>query len=1006
MRLLLFGEVAVRQADGQLTVVGGARVRALLALLALQPGTAVPVERLIDTLWEEEPPANAINALQTLVKRLRHALGGDAVVRREGGYVLTLAPEDVDVVRFDRLVAAGRTAMADGDAAGALVSLRSALSLWRDPVPPELSAYLNEKRLAAVEDCAEAHLRLGRSAEMVNELAAMAAVNPLRERLCALYLRALAANGRQAEALELYRRTRRLLAEELGVDPAAVLVEAHAEVLRAGQVKTNLRSQLTSFVGREEEIARIGGLLAESRLVTLVGAGGAGKTRLAVEGGMRLAERWPDGVWLVELARVSDQEAVPYAMLAALEIGESGLEDPLGQIASVLAGKRLLLIVDNCEHILDTAATLIDGVLARCPGVEALATSREPLGITGETLCRVPPLTVPAKGATTDSPAVRLFTDRARSVRPGFAVEAGNREVVGAICRRLDGLPLAIELAAARLRALTPEQVVDRLDDRFRLLTGGNRAALPRHQTLRAVVEWSWSLLTGAERRLAVHLSVFAGGATLDSAEGVCGGDVMDDLLSLVDKSLVEVEGGRFTMLETIRAYGAEQLDDEEVARGHARHFLELAETAVPRLRTAEQLEWVRRLADEHDNCVAALGWAVEAKESELALRLCGALTWYWQFRGRRAEALHWSRQVLALAGDRPPAGLMGAYLACEYAAGLPEFVGMVGFEEVDLPERFSQQLETAFAEGDVHPIFQILAARGGALESADPWLANTALLMRGTARMNASLHDLAAEDLQAAVSGFRRLGERRGLSRALLTLATFRARQEGSDSVKALMEEAAGLAAEWVSVGESVSTLTRLAHLQAWDGDLDGSAKSVARARARITLAVPAEVLTQLRLTEADLVRRRGGVSVPVYAKVLADMESDEHSVPLDLVFARTSYALALVAGGDVNGAYAQLTTALDLALTVPDTPVLISVSVGYAVAVLAAGDAESAATIIEAGAPHHDAARRGGFDVARTRAGALAVLGEKRYGELAERALAMPLEELIVLLRSAGSG
>ena len=1035
----VLGATEVHRGDGAPVRLGGVRVRTLLVLLALEPGHVVSTDRLVDILWGEDPPANASNALQTLVKRLRAVLGSDLVARRSVGYVLALEPEAVDACRFTELVADARTAREAGDDEQAMASFRSALALWRGPALADVPAlskaatHLTELWLTAVEDWAELHLRIGRSAEIVNELAGLVEGYPLRERLCGIFIRVLGACGRQADALMAFQRTRRMLAEELGVDPCPELAEAHLAVLRAenragGPGASNLRAQLTSFVGRDEEIAGIAASLAQSRLVTLVGPGGAGKTRLAVETASRTARRWPDGAWLIELAGVVDAVAVPYAMLAAMGIRDNVLEaqgpmsDAVERISRVLAGKRLLLIVDNCEHVLDTVAPLIDGVLARCPGVAVLAASREPLGITGETLKRVPPLAVPPGMATAAEvpryPAVRLFTDRARSVRADFTVNDGNHAVVGAICRRLDGMPLAIELAAARLKALTPDQIADRLDDRFRLLTGGNRAALPRHQTLRAVVDWSWGLLSDPERELARRLSVFAGGMTLESAEQVCGGEVLDALVSLVDKSLVEAEDGRFRMLETIRAYGAEQLartgEMERISRAHAHSFLDLAEAAVAGIRTAEQPVWVRRLADDHDNLVAALGWAVRTGEVEVALRLCGALTWYWELRGYRAEATYWGRHVLALVGDDPPAGLMGAYLACEYATGLTDFVGMVGFDEAidraSKSERIRQRLSVAFAEGGVHPIFRIVAAMPESLDdsvgSSDPWLANTALLMRGSIRMNRAQHDGARRDLEAAVSGFRRLGEWRGLCRALLTLATFRTRADGVGSATALVEEAASAAPAWAGAGESVSILVRLAHLQAWDNDLPGGTRSLARARGKIAIGVPGEVLIQLRLTEADLLRRRGEFSaaLPIYEEVIATLEAAQRPVALDAAWARTSYSMALAASGDLHRAHTQLRQALDLAEAARDLPVLIAVLTGYARAALAAGDTERALTIIEASAPSHDSQSRGGPDVAFVRACARAELGEQRYAELVATAVATPTQEIIASLRDAG--
>jgi predicted ATPase len=407
-------------------------------------------------------------------------------------------------------------------------------------------------------------------------------------------------------------------------DPGLLEAAADAPAPAAEPARTNLRAQITSFVGRDADIARIAAVLGEARLVTLTGPGGSGKTRLANEAAATLVDRMPEGVWLAELGPVVDPVDLPQAVLSlfgARELGLLARRGPRGgsspvppreRVVEAIADKQLLLVMDNCEHLVAPAAALIDVLLARCPRLRVLATSREPLGITGEVLHPVGPLAMPAGEVTPAEasrfPAVRLFVDRGAAARPGFGVDRRTVRPVLDICRALDGIPLAIELAAARLRALSPEQIAARLDDRFRLLAGGSRAAMPRHQTLRGVVDWSWDLLSDPERVLARRLAVFPGGATLEAAEQVCAGpelagldrgEVLWLLVALVEKSLVVAsEDGaevRYSMLETMRAYGQERRleagEDEALRRAHADYFLELAEEAEPHLRRAEQLE-------------------------------------------------------------------------------------------------------------------------------------------------------------------------------------------------------------------------------------------------------------------------------------------------------------------------------------------------------------------------------------------------------------------------------
>ncbi|WP_214415374.1 AfsR/SARP family transcriptional regulator [Sphaerisporangium fuscum] len=626
-------------------------------------------------------------------------------------------------------------------------------------------------RLVAIEDRVDAELLLGRHPQVAAELPALIAAHPFRERLRGQLMRALYEAGRTVEALAAYEDARRYFAGELGADPSPGLARLHLTILRGeplpppspapspvsapspspaplpvsaaaappagdgagpsspdqagageGRRKGDLRARLTSFVGRDKDVRRTGELLARHRLVTMLGPGGAGKTRLAVEAAEALLDGagesgaggaagggWlDDGVRLVELAPVAEPDDVPQAVLAALGLRDSGRAsvrpagaapaDPVDLTDRIVAGlraRRQLVIMDNCEHLIDAAALLSERILAECPGVRILATSREPLGITGELLWPVQPLD--------HDHARSLFAERAATARPGYAADR-DAEAIERICRELDGMPLAIELAAARLRTLSAKQIADRLDDRFRLLTGGSRTALPRHQTLRAVVEWSWDLLDEREKVLARRFAVFAGGAALEAVETVCSSpglppeDVLEVLGRLVDKSLVICENERYRMLETIRAYAAGRLaesgEEEPLRLAHAEFFTGLAETAEPELRRADQVTWLAVLADERDNLTAALRWAAGRGDRDLGPRLVGALGWYWYLAGRRAEGAQRAAEVITVleagapgvgreeGGAGEPAVVLGAEGAAEVVAVLEAGAPGVGREK------------------------------------------------------------------------------------------------------------------------------------------------------------------------------------------------------------------------------------------------------------------------------------------------------------------------------------
>ncbi|GAA2520379.1 AfsR/SARP family transcriptional regulator [Streptomyces longisporus] len=954
VRYRILGTTQALRPDGTPVPVGGARLRALLTVLALRAGRTVPAGVLVDEVWDGEPPADAPGALQALVGRLRRALGADAVASAEGGYRLAARPDDVDLHRFERLTGEGMRALADGDPAKAAVVLDDALGLWRGPALADLpdrtaeAARWDTRRLDALRTRHTAALALGHAEQSLPELTALCDTHPLDEPLQALRLRALRDAGRTAEALAAFEDVRRLLADRLGADPGSELRSLYGELLRpdergrglgadaaaggpgrpfgkgSGERETrvhggagaswggpegseerpsaddgdssargrvtgvpsggpgwdggegpgewsrsearvrgrgagassgglgrdggegsedggssgrgrvagvssggpgwdggegpgewsrseawvrgrgagassgglgrdggegaedggssgrgrvtgvpsggpgwdggegpgewseawvrgrgagassggrersgerdarargrradapsdghgwnsarpavgwrdavvgggtdgarpgaavgglsgqgplvhgaaadaarppgNLRARLTSFVGREADIEAIRGDLAAARLVTLLGPGGAGKTRLSQEAAETVRYAARDGVWLAELAPVDDPDAVPEAVLTAVGARETVLygagaeamraagaerhDDPLERLAEHCGRRRMLIVLDNCEHVVEAAARLVEELLERCPELTVLATSREPLGVPGELLRPVEPLPEPV--------ALRLLADRGAAARPGFRTDE-DPEACAEICRRLDGLPLAIELAAARLRMLTPRQIADRLDDRFRLLTSGSRTVLPRQQTLRAVVDWSWDLLDEEEKEVLRRLSVFAGGCDLAAAEAVCGPAALEALGSLVDKSLVVAspsgDGGmRYRLLETVAEYAGERLDEAgrrpETERAHLTYYRELARTTDPLLRGPGQLTAIRLLEREYENLRTALRHAVTERDEQEALCLILSLSWYWQMRDARIEARNWCVEVMALGPD------------------------------------------------------------------------------------------------------------------------------------------------------------------------------------------------------------------------------------------------------------------------------------------------------------------------------------------------------------------
>ena len=707
MEFRILGPLEVVDGDAPIDIPG-TKLRALLALLLLHPNQVMSTDRLVDGLWGEAPPKTAPNTLQAHVSHLRGALTrkgagetGQLVVTRFPGYMLAVDPEQIDAGRFERLAEAGRRALDDSSPGEAIIMLTDALSLWRGPALADFAfepfassegARLEELRLAVVADRMEAQLALGRHADVAGELRQLVDEHPLRERLWAQLMTALYRCGRQAEALRAFCELRRVLGDELGIEPShelqrleeAILLQKpeldwHPPAMAVEQNRAappfshNLPLQLTSFVGRGTELAQVSEALAEARLVTLCGPGGVGKTRLAMAAAGRVLDQRPDGVFMVELAPLSDPGLVPVQALTALGLTEES-RPPLDALVDHLRERRLLLLLDNCEHLLSASAHLADALLRACPGVGILATSREPLHAAAETTITVPPLPVPQArlqrlDAVSQYDAVKLFLARARVVRTDFELSAANAAGIARVCRRLDGIPLALELAAARTRALTPEEIADRLDDRFRLLTAGATTGPARHQTLRAAVDWTYESLSEVERIVFNRLSVFAGTFSLEDAESVSGvaplteADVLDVLLALVDKSLVLVDGQsqttRYRMLETLRHYAAGKLIDsgehDQVRERLLEWAISLAETAEQNLLGRDQASWLDHLETEHDNLRAALNWGSGLDDAGGALRLAAALWRFWEVRGYLTEGRRWLERLLALPGDVPP---------------------------------------------------------------------------------------------------------------------------------------------------------------------------------------------------------------------------------------------------------------------------------------------------------------------------------------------------------------
>ena len=1025
MQIGVLGSFEVRADDGAVADVPGARLRALLIALALEPGRVVPKATLVDWIWGERPPADAANALQRLVSRLRKALPDASIEVQAGGYRLTVEPDAVDAVRFERLVGQAR----NGERPGRVEVLREALALWRGSAMQDVGlddsaafdaavGRLDGLRLTAMEDRFDAELEAGNGVGLIAELTDLVAAHPVRERLVAALMRALVAAGRDTEALLVYERTRQALADELGVGPAPGLAALHGALLR-GELgrreergKTNLRAELTSFVGREADVTVVRELVAEHRLTTLIGPGGAGKTRLATESARTLLGDLPDGAWLVELAVIGADGDVAQSALAALRLRDSLLgatpnAEPTDRLIAALREREALLILDNCEHVIDAVATFADRVLGECRRLRILATSREPLGITGEALWPVDPLPLPegdAGPAEIDaSPAVQLLRDRASAVRKDLAVDPQALSTMLRVCRALDGMPLAIELAAARLRTMSIDQLADGLHDRFRLLTGGSRTALPRHKTLRAVVDWSWELLSDAERMVLRRLAVFSGGASLEAAEQVCAGDavepeqVLELLTSLAEKSLLTIDGNgaaRYRMSGTVKEYAADRLTeagDAEAARhAHLAYFTELAETAEPQLRRAEQVAALATLRAEHDNLGAAMRGALAAGEAPAAMRLAVAAGYYWWLGGHKVEGLE-----LLVAATKLPGEVIDEIRAMVY--GLVVLFVSDGLGDEHQAEEW---IHKAYRLGSsslgrypvlrlVDPLEDMLLRPEGALHAFDPLLDDKDPWVRALARLHVGKMRIILGDgerdaeahLERALAEFRALGERFGISFALTELADRIAMRGEFAAACELYDEAIGVVTELGAVADVIRMRSRQAQLYWLQGDQDSSAAAIADAERRADRVTWPDALVGLARAAAELARWDGNAEEAYHQLgVATTILGDEAERAINR--AVTHNLLGHLAG-DLGEAGTHHAAAYEAAAEAGHPPLMADVLVGVADLALRRDQYEQAARLLAASAEVRGLSDRSHPDVTRIGRAARHRLGDARYAE-----------------------
>jgi predicted ATPase/DNA-binding SARP family transcriptional activator len=826
IEIRLLGPVQVQAGAARLTI-GGPRPTSLLVALALTPGDVVSTDRLLEEVWGAAPPRSAVDTLQSYLSRLRHALEptlvahrpGRVLVRETGGYRLDAELVATDARGFVAEVAAARRALGRGETRAGVDQLARALGRWHGtvaqgidlgPVGRAEAARLHELRLGATEELLGARLARAEHAQVVEELEALVRAHPVRERLHGLRMLALYRSERQGEALAAYREARRQLVDHLGVEPSPPLVRLHDRLLAQdpalliGAPQTdghgavagtdapvvvsvlgpsNLPAPPVELVGRTSARGEVADALRRVRLVTLTGAGGCGKTQLGLAVARDIRREHPDGVWFVDLQSLRDDELVPETVAETLgvDVG-AGQETVTDALVRHLEDRRALVVLDNCEHLVDACAALVHVLLVRCARLRVLATSRQPLDVEGEVTWRVPSLQVPGVDADLvelrRSDAAQLFEQRAAAVRPGYRITDQDVVSVRTLCRDLDGIPLALELAAARLRILAPEEVAEELDDRLALLRSSRRGTPSRHRTLEAAIAWSYDLLDDPSRRLIERLSAFEGGATLDAVEAVCAGPglevatVLGSLESLVERSLVEAAPSpvgpvRHRLLESIRSFVRARLTEGESAALSARHATWCAEHATvgaSRLTGEDQLRWLNAFHAEQGNVRAALAWSLANDRAGLALRIVVGVWWFWLQFGHAREGARWLAAVLDAVDQAPDELLQRAHVA----AG--RLHGALG-DHATAMEHLRHGVDLARASGDAGRTVLSLARLAQVLDAAGEFGDAEATLGRarevavavGDPWVRASLEDAAghlawrAGDLPGAEASFRR---------------------------------------------------------------------------------------------------------------------------------------------------------------------------------------------------------------------------------------------------------